>query len=110
MREDDKRFRLAERVAEGRAPSPVDHVRGDHGKVQSRVGISKNTSNLIDLRTVLGCRDVEFDQALHGLLTSTLADAQVGRLATGRTDAAGLEAKFVEPAVFRARLAEPIGG
>ena len=98
-----------ERVAKGRAPSPVDHVRGDHGKVQPRWHF-QNHLHLIDLRTVFGCRDVEFNQALHGLLTGTLADAQVGRLAAGRTDAAGLQAKFVEPAVFRARLAKPIGG
>ena len=48
---------------------------------------------LINLRTVLGCRDVKFNESLNSLLTGLFADAEVSRLAAGRADAAGLKAQ-----------------
>ena len=45
---------------------------------------------------------------VHGFLAGSFADAQVSRLASGRADAAGLEARFVEPAVLWPRLPKPV--
>ena len=82
------------RVAEGGTLSTVDHIGGNYRKLQSNRHLEEQFE-LIDLGTVLGCRDIEFDEAIYGILTGLFADAQVGRLAAGRAGTTGLETKFV---------------
>ena len=96
-----------QRVAEGRASSAVHDVGRHHAEVQSR-GHLKKQLKLIDLRLVLRSREVELDEAGHGLLTGPFADAQVRWLAAGRTNATGLDADLVESAVLRADSAKPV--
>ena len=62
----------------------------------------KKDFELVDLRAVLGRRDIEFDQPIYGLFTGLFANAEVSRLAAGRADAAGLKAELVETAMLRA--------
>ena len=97
-----------ERIAEGSAAPSVHDIGGHHGEMQVGRHLEKHLE-LINLRTVLRRRDVKFDQSLHSLLTGLLADAEVGRLAAGRADAAGLKRELVETAVLRPRLAKPVG-
>ena len=96
-------------IAKGCAAAAVDHVCGHHGEMQLRGHLQKHFK-FIHLRLVFGCRDVQFKQAVHGLFAGAFANAQVRRLTTGRADAAGLQSKFVKPAVFGACIAQPIGG
>ena len=97
-----------ERIAEGGAATSVHNIGGHHREMQVRRHFEKHLE-LINLRTVLGRSDVEFDKAVDRLLTGLLADAEMSRLATGWTDAAGLKTHAIEPAVFRARLSKPVG-
>ena len=58
---------------------------------------------LIDLGTVLRCSNINTDEpGCDRVFTfSRNADAQVCRLAPWRANSAGLDADFIEPAVFR---------
>ena len=49
----------------------------------------------VNLWTVFRRRDVKFNESVNSLLTGPLANAEVGRLAAGRANSAGLKAKFV---------------
>ena len=97
----------AERIAESRALSPVHHIRGHHAKIQ-RGGHLKKHLKFIHLRLILRRGDVELDEPVHRFLARALADAQMSRLTTNRTNAAGLDAKLVEPAMLRPSLPEPV--
>ena len=68
----------------------------------------KEHFKLINLRAVLRSCDVKFDEPIDGILAGLFADAQVGRLATGRTNAAGLKAEFVETTVLRPGPSQPV--
>ena len=94
-------------IAEGSARSAVHHIRGHHAEVQRR-GHFKEHFKLVNLRLVFRCCDVELDEPIHRFLTRPFANAQVCWLAVGRADAAGLDAKFVQPTVLRASLSEPV--
>ena len=96
-------------VAKGCAAAAVDHVRGHHGEMQLRWHLQKHLE-FIHLRLVFRRCDVQFEQTGHGLLAGAFANAQVRRLTTGRADAAGLQSKFVETAMFRSGLSQPIAG
>ena len=96
-----------ERTAEGRSLSPVHPICGHHAEIQRR-GHFEEHLELIHLRLVLRCRDVELDEPVHRLFARPLADAQMRCLATDRTNATGLDAELVEPAVLRPGLSEPM--
>ena len=98
----------AEYVAEGGTGPAVDALGGDYAEVQRRGHVDVDVE-LVDLGAVLGRVDVEFDEAGHGLFAGRLTDAQVGRLAAGRTNAAGLEAQAIESALLGADLSKPLG-
>ena len=70
-------------VTEGGTRSAVNPIGGNYCKLQS-YGHLEEQLELIDLGIVFGCRNVEFDEAIHGILTGLFADAQVGRLTAGR--------------------------
>ena len=96
-----------QRVAEGRALSPVHHIRRHHAEIERRWHLKKQLE-LINLRTVLWSREIKLDESCHRLLSGPLANAQVGRLTSGRTNAAGLDPHFVETTVLRPCLAQPV--
>ena len=97
-----------EHVPEGGTAAAVDAIGGDDAEMQRGWHVEVDVK-LVDLGAILGCVDVELDEAGHGFFAGGFSDAQVGRLAAERTDAAGLEAQAVEPALFGPDLAEPLG-
>ena len=96
-----------ERSSEGPAAPAVDPVGGNHREMEVGRHFQKDLE-LINLRLVFRCREVEFDEAVHGFLAGSFADTQVSRLTSGRADSAGLEAHFVESAVLWPRLPKPV--
>ena len=96
-----------EGVAESRTRSPIHDVRRDHAELKARGHLQKHFE-LVNLWLVFWGREVKLDETTHGLLTGSLADAQVSDLATERANAACLDSHFVKPAVFGADLAEPV--
>ena len=76
-----------DRITEGSTASSVHTISGHHTEMQRRRHLEKHFE-LINLRIVLRCCDVKFDEAVNGFLTGLLADAEVGGLAAGRADAA----------------------
>ena len=96
-------------IAEGGTGSAVHAFCGHDGEVEARRHIEEDLE-LVDFRAVFRCVDIEFNEAGHGFFAGLFADAQMGRLAAQWTNAAGLDAHAVEPAVFRASFAEPLRG
>ena len=86
-------------VTEGGTLSAVDDIRGNDRKVQLRRHFQKDFK-FVNLRFILRCGDIQFDQSIDIFLTGFHANAQVGGLSPGGTDTTGLQTKFIEPAVF----------
>ena len=95
------------RIPEGGSAPSVDTIRSDHAEMQVCRHLEKHVE-FINLRTVFRRSDVEFDEAIDCFFTGPLADAEVCWLAAERADSTGLQAKSVEPAVFRPGLSKPV--
>jgi hypothetical protein len=99
----------SECASERGTSAPVDDVGGDDTEVETDGHFQENI-DFIDLGLVLGSGDVELADGLDVFLAGAFSDAQVRGLASDGTDSTGLEAEFVESAIFWSGFSEPVGG
>ena len=105
---EDITFLACERIAEC-CPLPTVHAVGGHNAKVQRSRHLQEHLELVDLRLILGSCDIKIEDAIDGFFSGGLTNAQVSRLSARGTNSAGLDTNFIQTAVFRACLSEPMG-